>query len=414
MTDPIPRPRLPFTKTLLELLFIAAGGLQILVLMPSRDWDREMALARLAERQGRAEDAEGRFREAVGRARAEGNASHLAESLEAHAGALLELGRLPEAEVVAAAAVAVARRPGIGRGRRVRSLVLYGDICRIRAAYPAAAAAAKEATGLAVDAEETEAARLLVARLELDLGRPAEAIRILEATPDSAPARTVLGEARLRLGDLPAAEAHFRLAGDDRGLAAVALRRGDLSEAERLLAALPDDADWRGARQSRLQARLLALRGKVAEAEKLETGRGARLERLFSRQHPAYALHLLDLAQFALDRHGASDAEKAVFQAIGTLRRFFDSGHPDLGTALDLMARALLRQGRVEEAQDPADRALAICQERLGERSPDARRAEGLVVEVLDARAAFLRHADRADEAVPLEERARRIRAGGK
>lgn len=235
---------------------------------------------------------------------------------------------------------------------------------------------------------------------------------------------------------------------NDAGLGAYEL--GRLTEAEQLLrrAVRETDsfvaADPRRATALNNLASVYRLEGKYDQAETSYQQALDILDRAFGSKHLAVATALNNLADLYRVRRRLDDAEPLYLRALEIKRYFLTDSHPSLATTLNNLGLLYHARGDYNRAEPLYWRAYTIRKNALGEKHPetiqslsnlavvhhdrgDLAEAERLYQDVLALRqevlprdspvlaatlneyAALLRQLDRAEEAIPLEARARTI-----
>jgi tetratricopeptide (TPR) repeat protein len=185
---------------------------------------------------------------------------------------------------------------------------------------------------------------------------------------------------------------------------------GRFEEAERnvveaiaLIEKLEGDNESRLATAHNNLGEILRERGELDRARgELEIGQ-ALYEKIYGADHPRHALSLNNLANIDLETNELVRAEQRFRQVIEIREHALGPDHPHLAMALSNLGLALRRQGRLDEAKQAVERALAVMRSR----GPDDMRTAGVLMglgriaeEQGDFRAA-LRH---FDHALALEE----------
>lgn len=319
--------------------------------------------------------------------------------------ALVEAGRLVEAEPVARQAVAAAQR-------------LFGED------HPDTGIVMAELAGILHRLERLEESERLYRRI----------LAIFEAAAPGdghglATALNNLAEALRRLNRLAEAEATHRRAlalyerilpeghpdigGSLNNLASTVQQAGRFGEAEELFrqalaireAALPENDPLVALSLTNLAVALQHLNA-LDEAERLHRRALAIYEAALPDGHPTIATSLNNLAGVLWNLGRYEEAERIHRRALALRERALPENHPDLASSLSNLASVLQNLGRYEEAERLDRRALAIYEASLPENHPD-------IAAVLNNLAMVLQRLERFDEAAAFNRRALAIREAG-
>lgn len=171
--------------------------------------------------------------------------------------------------------------------------------------------------------------------------------------------------------------------------AVLAIFTGDLAAAEAgVEAAHAASVEALGDDHPRVQdlrenlALVLALHGRLDEAEALEQEVLAWRERYYGPEHPLVAQSLGNLA-FMLNEAGQPRrAEPLVERAVALRRALPGPAHPDLGKSLLTLALTKQALARHEEAVAAMEEAVAIHEQRLGLEDPSTLNVSAMLVEL--------------------------------
>ena len=185
---------------------------------------------------------------------------------------------------------------------------------------------------------------------------------------------------------------------------------GRYREAEELLlvaadyaAAFPAD-DLRRAMTLNDLAEICVAEERQAEAEVLYRQATEVIEAALGPDHVELAAHLRMVAAFYAAQEIYTEAEPLYERAVAILEPALGWAHPDVALDQAALASVYYRQGLHAEAEPLYERSLPVLELAL---EPDNVR----LAEILEEYAGLLRATSRGAEAVPLETRARRIRA---
>ena len=185
---------------------------------------------------------------------------------------------------------------------------------------------------------------------------------------------------------------------------------GRYYEAEELLLLAADRAadfpanDLRRAMTLNDLAEICVAEERHAEAEVLYRQATEVIEAALGPDHVDLAAHLGMVAAFYANQGIDTEAEPRYERAVAILEPALGWAHPDVAANLAALASIYYRQGLHAEAEPLYERALAVLELAL---EPDNVR----LAEILEEYAGLLRATNRGGDAVPLETRARRIRA---
>ena len=210
--------------------------------------------------------------------------------------------------------------------------------------------------------------------------------------------QAAFAERQERIGELESSLARLSIDVEDDGLAdaRTALKAGDFSKADALLAAIEARGDVAVARAAEAAFR----RGQIA-ATQIRWGEAAAHFDKAARLDPVYD-HLKQAGSFARRSGRYATALRHLRELLDLSRREYGEGSPKTGTALGSLANLLNDMGRYEEAVPLYRQALEVGRETLGERHPDyAARLNNL--------ANLLMEMGRYEEAEPLYRQALEI-----
>ena len=185
---------------------------------------------------------------------------------------------------------------------------------------------------------------------------------------------------------------------------------GRYREAEELLLVAADYAadfpanDLRRAMTLNDLAEISVTAERPAEAEVLYRQATEVIEAALGPDHVDLAAHLGMVAAFYADQGIYTEAEPLFERAVAILEPTLGWAHPDVAATVAALASVYYRQGLYAEAEPLYDRSLAVLELAL---EPDNVR----LAEILEEYAGLLRATNRGAAAVPLETRARRVRA---
>ncbi len=271
------------------------------------------------------------------------------------AGAWRQLGALDRAEALASHADGEATSPA---ARHAATLEL-GAVREAQGQAEAAEAALRTALANATDARGAHDARVRLAGVIADRGRPDEAFALLDEAlaADQADAKrlqrdlAVLGTVRFRAGDLPGAEAALRDA-HAKALAAYGAQHTTSARAAHDLAVV------------------LLQRGATADAATLLEKAVATRVSLLGARHPDVAQSRFNLA-VARQRLGEADTARAMFMdALALQRELLGGRHPDVASTLNSIAALDVQQGRLDDAITRFGEAVAVARAAHGEQHP--------------------------------------------
>ena len=319
--------------------------------------------------------------------------------------ALVEAGRLTEAEPIARQAVAAAQG-------------LFGEN------HPDTGIAMAELAGILHRLERLEEAERLYRRilaifetaapgdghgLATALNNLAEALRRLNRLDEAEETH----RRALALYERILPEGHPDIGGSLNNLAGVVQQAGRFGEAEDLFrralaireAALPQNDPLVALSLTNLAVVLQHLNA-LDEAERLHRRALAIYEAALADDHPTIAVSLNNLASVLWNLGRYAEAERIHRRALALRERVLPPDHPDLASSLSNLASVLQNLGRHEEAERLDRRALAIYEEALPADHPD-------IAAVLNNLAMVLQRLERFEEAAALHRRALAIREAG-
>jgi len=171
-----------------------------------------------------------------------------------------------------------------------------------------------------------------------------------------------------------------------------ALERGDLASAWAGAEAALANCVPTASQQDRcfdlhlLATGLLALLDRLDEAEAHANKAVAIAERTFAKDHPDLARAQSNLGSLLVGRDSAALAEPYFRKALEILTRGGEAPREDVGTVYGGLAQSLHAQARYAEAEEAAEKAVAIRRETVGPDDPATAAAHVVIGRILLAR----------------------------
>ncbi|MCX9025511.1 MAG: tetratricopeptide repeat protein [Candidatus Methanoperedens sp.] len=154
-------------------------------------------------------------------------------------------------------------------------------------------------------------------------------------------------------------------------------------------------------------AELYRAQGKYDEVEPMCKRAEEIYEKSLGKDHPSVATSLNNLAELYRAQGKYDEAEPIHKRALAIREKSLGSDHPDIAQSLNNLALVYDSQGKNAEAESMYRCAQEILEKSLGENHPN-------IATLLKNLAALLRKTNREAEAKDMEERARKIRGGGR